>query len=125
MTKRAADTARRGRKEIEPSARPCATGASCVEELTPFLEPWDVARRLASLPHLLLLESTVAHPTLGRYSFVAADPFHWLHARGQSLVETGAEPRQADPFAVLRERLSRWRVETIAELPPFQGGAAG
>lgn len=125
MRKRATDTATRGRKGIESSTKPCATVAPCVEELTPFLDPWEVARRLASLPRLLLLESASSHPTLGRYSFVAADPFHWLRARGRILVEAGAEPRWADPFAALREHLSRWRVETIAELPPFQGGAAG
>ncbi|MGH7169438.1 MAG: hypothetical protein ACRELG_04075, partial [Gemmataceae bacterium] len=96
-----------------------------INELTPWLDPWDVCRRLASLPHLLLLESAVAHPTLGRYSFVTADPFHWLRARGARVVEGDEEPRLADPFAVLRERLEQWRVETIAELPPFQGGAAG
>jgi para-aminobenzoate synthetase component 1 len=125
MTKRAANTARRGRIGIEPSAEPCATVTPFVEELTPFLEPWEAVRRLASLPHLLLLESAAAHPTLSRYSFVAADPFHWLQARRGSLVEGDEEPREVDPFAVLRERLGRWRVETIVELPPFQGGAAG
>ena len=96
MTKQAADTARRGRKGIEPSTKLCATVAPCVEELTPFPDPWDVARRLACLPHLLLLESAAAHPTLGRYSFVTADPFHWLRARGSSLVEAGADPSKPD-----------------------------
>ena len=45
--------------------------------------------------------------------------------RGTRIVEGDEEPRLADPFAVLRERLAQWRVETVADLPPFQGGAAG
>ena len=40
-------------------------------------------------------------------------------------MEGDEEPRLADPFAVLRERLAQWRIERIANLPPFQGGAAG
>ncbi|MHB1571686.1 MAG: hypothetical protein ACYC0H_21120, partial [Solirubrobacteraceae bacterium] len=59
-----------------PSAQP-----PLVEELTPWLDPWDVCRRLASLPHLLFLDSAADHPQLGRYSFVAADPFDWLCVR--------------------------------------------
>jgi para-aminobenzoate synthetase component I len=112
-------------KGIEPSAGLDETATSSVEELTPFLDPWEAARRLASLPRLLLLESAASHPALGRYSFVTADPFHWLQARGGGVVEGDQQPRLADPFAVLRERLAQWRIETIAALPPFQGGAAG
>jgi para-aminobenzoate synthetase component 1 len=96
-----------------------------VEELTADLNPWDVCRRFASLPHLLLLESVVSHPTLGRYSFITADPFHSLRARSGVVTQSGEGHRPTDPFAVLREHLSQWRVETIAGLPPFQGGAAG
>ena len=114
-----------------------------VEELTPWLDPWEVARRLAHLPRLLLLESAFSHPTLGRYSFVAAEPFDWLRARivADSLRESGrtrgasaphwrggkegSALRQTDPFVVLQEHLRPWRVETVPGLPPFQGGAAG
>lgn len=86
-----------------------------IEELTPIGDPWETARRLAHLPRLLLLESTLSHPLFGRYSFVTADPFDWLQSRRG----------QVDPFRVLQQQLRRWRVETIPGLPPFQGGAAG
>ncbi|HTU20431.1 MAG TPA: aminodeoxychorismate synthase component I [Gemmataceae bacterium] len=110
---------------IALSSEPREAAIPFVEELATWLDPWEVCRRLASLPHLLLLESAAAHPTLGRYSFVTADPFHWLRARGTMVREGDEEPRLADPFAVLRERLEQWHVERVADLPPFQGGAAG
>ncbi|HEY7310320.1 MAG TPA: anthranilate synthase component I family protein, partial [Gemmataceae bacterium] len=89
-----------------------------VEELTPSLDPWQTARRLAHLPHLLCLESAFANPKLGRYSFVTADPFDWLRSR------PGPSER-TDPFVSLQDRLRGWCVEPVPGLPPFQGGAAG
>src|SRR5207248_8208762 len=64
-------------------------------------------------------------------SYVAADPFFCLvHSSGrgpettpQRVVETA--PQQNDPFGQLNEQLGHYRTETIAGLPPFQGGAAG
>src|SRR5262249_49501739 len=32
---------------------------------------------------------------------------------------------ESDPFAVVADRLARFRMEPVAGLPPFQGGAAG
>ena len=45
-----------------------------VHELIPAPDPWDVAQKLAHLPHLLFLDSSDRHPTRGRYSYVMADP---------------------------------------------------
>jgi para-aminobenzoate synthetase component 1 len=105
-----------------------------VEELTPAPEPWDVARRLAGRPHLLFLDSAAADPPLGRYSYVAADPFAVLTG-----FESGPPPRwmsvwqdthflnlpEPDPFTALAARLARFPARTVPGLPPFQGGAAG
>jgi para-aminobenzoate synthetase component 1 len=96
-----------------------------VEELTPTPEPWDVARRLAHLNRLLFLDSAQTHPGFGRYSFVTADPFEWLWARGQRIVASGKRCQAGDPFAMLADRLARFPAATIPGLPPFQGGIAG
>src|SRR5438045_876991 len=56
-----------------------------VEELSARLDPWEACRRLAGLRHLLFLDSAARHPTLGRYSFLTADPFHWLTARDRQV----------------------------------------
>ncbi len=100
--------------------------AALVEELTPVPQPWDVFRRLAARRHVLFLDSALPHPTLGRYSFLAADPFEWITARGRRIAVSGHAPlASVDPFAVLAERLGRCRAEPLPGLPPFQGGAAG
>jgi para-aminobenzoate synthetase component 1 len=52
---------------------------------------------------------------LGRYSFIAADPFEVLSV---ALDDTSA-------WNNLSQRLSRYRAPTLPDLPPFQGGLAG
>jgi para-aminobenzoate synthetase component 1 len=115
MMKREMRRVRRGSNVVQPSI-------PLVEELTPWLDPWEVCRRLAPLPRLLFLDSAASPSPLSRYSFVAADPFEWLESRRGNVA--GGHGR-IDPFALLDERLKRWRVATVAGLPPFQGGAAG
>lgn len=88
------------------------------------LSAWEACQRLAVLPHLLFLDSASAGSPLGRYSFITADPFAWITARGDVVTENGRAHR-ADPFRTLAGWLAEFRTERIAELPPFQGGAAG
>jgi para-aminobenzoate synthetase component 1 len=81
-----------------------------VEELIPCPDPWDVARKLAHLPHLLFLDSADPHPERGRYSYVMANPF-------------GTIVTDWDGCAQMLRLPSR--VRGLPELPPFQGGYAG
>jgi len=76
-----------------------------VEELIPCPDPWDVARKLAHLPHLLFLDSADRHPERGRHSYVTADPVEFLHEY-EPTIQPGKQPYRTD-------------------LPPFQGGLAG
>ncbi len=95
---------------------PPATDSGCL------VEPWsaeanleDAFARLARLPHCLFLDSARRDPVLGRYSFLAADPFNYFEfAAGGT-----------DALAELQRRLGAWSSPTIDALPPFQGGAAG
>jgi para-aminobenzoate synthetase component 1 len=104
-----------------------ASSLPLVEELGPGLDAAAAFRRLAGLPRLLFLDSALTHPTLGRYSFLTADPYQWIWSRGWRTVLGGSRARlaPADPFTLLAEQLARCRAETVAGLPPFQGGAAG
>lgn len=86
-----------------------------VEELLPAPEAEDVFRRMAGLPHCLFLDSAMAHAELGRWSFVAADPFDFVQCPADG----------SDGLSLLAERLRRYAGVTHEELPPFQGGAAG
>lgn len=88
----------------------------------PLIEPLDAApdpavafQRLSSQPHCVFLDSALRHPQLGRYSFLAADPFHYVRfASGDDR-----------PLKQLAELVKRYRTLTVPGLPPFQGGAAG
>src|SRR5262245_27646172 len=59
-----------------------------VEELPSSLSARDVFARLAGLPHAAFLDSAMSHPTLGRYSFLTADPFEWISSRGRRVVSS-------------------------------------
>src|SRR4051794_2542505 len=87
-----------------------------VEELVPAPDPWDVAHKLAHLPHLLFLDSADRDSPLGRYSYVAADPAEWIE------LDAAVCP---DPLATLARRLPTTPSPTVPDLPPFQGGFAG
>src|SRR5690606_38696377 len=84
--------------------------------------------RFLDLPGCLLLESMAPSKRLGRYSFLAADPFLVLRSEGtlvEQVAASGIERIEADPFTALQRALARYRVNTLPGLPPFQGGAAG
>ena len=91
------------------------TRAPLVVELEHPPLPAEAFRRLATLPHVLFLDSALQNEKLGRYSFLAADPFDFLQCPADG----------TDALAQLEQRLQNWQSETIAGLPPFQGGAAG
>jgi len=91
--------------------------ADGVEELRPAPAAEEAFRRLAVLPHCLFLDSARRDRELGRYSFIAADPFDWI--------EVPAGEQSGDPLAEIGRRLAAFPATPIAGLPPFQGGAAG
>ncbi|OAX83120.1 anthranilate synthase component I [Emergomyces africanus] len=67
-----------------------------------------------------LYESGTTIETIGRYSFVGADP--------KKIIKTGpGHGPECDPLPALEEEISRFRVATIPglELPPMAGGAIG
>ncbi|MFO7260591.1 MAG: aminodeoxychorismate synthase component I [bacterium] len=104
------------------------TDGMLVVELTPAPEPIDACARFTDLPGCLLLESMVRSERLGRYSFLAADPFLVLRSKGPVVEEvsaSGVRRVEADPFTALQRALARYRMDTLPGLPPFQGGAAG
>ena len=84
-------------------------------ELHPVPDVEAALLRLASLPNSLLLDSVLRDPRLGRYSFLTADPFIFL-----SVTADGS-----DGVAEMESHLRRWQAVSRADLPPFQGGAAG
>lgn len=90
----------------------------------PWVEPFDAAQGLARLGRLAFLDSGQRHPTLGRYSYVAAGPFGVFQVR-QGLPYWNGEREAAAPLVALRQRMTRYASPTLPDLPPFQGGAVG
>lgn len=87
-----------------------------VQPLESSISSMDAFLRLADLPHIVFFDSAMQHPTLGRYSFVAADPIEWITCSAD-----GSEglSRLAGKLPAAANNCSH------RELPPFQGGWAG
>lgn len=101
-----------------------------VQELIPAPDPRICCERLVGWPYRLWLDSASDAPTLGRFSFLTADPCAVLRAAGNSLdhVTLPAGQRDqtvGDPFEALRELIAPFRTSPVAGIPPFQGGIAG
>lgn len=88
-----------------------------VHELTPVPDVLTVTRAFADWPHLAVLESVKKSETVGRYSYVSADPVMCFQ---RARVRHGEEP-----LAPIWQALETWKTPPLAELPPFQGGAIG
>jgi len=80
-----------------------------------FCDPAEAADALRDLPFLTFLDSSMADRKLGRYSFIAADPFARIEA----------DVAGKDWAAELKAGLAAYRTASLPGLPPFQGGAAG
>jgi para-aminobenzoate synthetase component 1 len=91
------------------------TSLPLVEELPPDWEAEDAFLQLAGLPYCVFLDSAMRQPALGRYSFVAADPFECLVVA----------PDGSDGLRLLADRLKQYTAVHVPDLPPFQGGVAG
>ena len=76
-----------------------------------------------------LFESVVGGEKVGRYSFIAADPFLQMEAYGNQVRIIGPAGTEtfevADPIEELRRRVEPYRAATLPELPPFVSGAIG
>ena len=83
----------------------------------------------------VLLESARVHEKIGRYSFVAADPYLIFRSKGENIelslpaTPKGKYGRRASmsrqPLTKLRELMANYRTERVQGLPPFTGGAVG
>ena len=108
-----------------PSARPTTPRVEILEG-TANLATLFPRFRFAHYP--LLFDSAMAHPLLGRYSYLTADPFLVLRCRGRRIYQERdgqQEEMEGDPLALLLDLLRRYATPFLPGLPPFQGGAAG
>ena len=97
------------------SRRQDASTLPVVVPLCPAPDTEQVFRSLASQPNAIFFDSALRNAELGRYSFIAADPFEFVRF----------QTAQPEIFAHVADLLSPFVATSIAGLPPFQGGAAG
>ncbi|KQP03494.1 aminobenzoate synthetase [Methylobacterium sp. Leaf99] len=90
----------------------------------PFVDPVAAAEALAHLPGLAFLDSAMHHPTLGRTSTVAADPFARFRYRdGQATLD--GHPVPGTGLEALRACLAPYRIDPEPDAAGFTGGAIG
>ena len=93
------------------------------------LTPLSAFARLDAGEAACLFESVVGGENVGRYSFLAADPFLRLEARGADVEIIGHAGTErlscADPLAELERRMAAYRPARLPELPPFTSGIVG
>lgn len=90
----------------------------------------DAFLNVKHIPYSLLLDSADSKHPSSRYSFAMCQPIETIRAKDGKITVTNWEQKLSftgDPFDILRERMNAWikNIETIPNLPPFQGGAAG
>ena len=87
-----------------------------IEELHDAPSPADACARLLDLPFPLLLESAARGGSMGRYSYLTADPSQiWSTHPGDD----------SDALEQAAAYLAAHRADPVPGLPPFQGGVAG
>jgi anthranilate synthase component 1 len=93
------------------------------------LTPVSAFHRIDSGPTACLFESVIGGEKVGRYSFLAADPFLQIEARGHDVTIVSSAGTQSlkvdDPLDLLRQKVEAIRSATLPELPPFTSGAVG
>lgn len=90
----------------------------------------DAFLAIKHLPYSLLLDSADQNHQSSRYSFAMCMPIETIEVKNGKIDVTNWEQRltfSGDPLALLQARMKSWveRTETLPNLPPFQGGAAG
>jgi anthranilate synthase component 1 len=116
------------------------------ELLSDVLSPVQAFCRLDRGEAAALFESVIGGEKVGRYSFVASDPFLLLEARGTKVtirrrkavpaIRSGKGGQADDaweteelvvsnPLETLRHAVQAVRVAHLSQLPPFIGGAVG
>jgi para-aminobenzoate synthetase component I len=80
-----------------------------------YRDPLEVFAYFSKSAGAIFLDSAACTDSVGRYSFIAIDPFTTFISKNSAV----------DPFAQLATLLKRFECNFHPDLPPFQGGIAG
>ena len=90
--------------------------------------PLERLRERREEPYPCLLESALPSPDLGRYSYLAAEPFLIFRSKGNDLtIRTAAENRtlEGDPLEAVASLLREYRLPDLSSPVPFGAAAIG
>ncbi len=90
----------------------------------PYQDPVEVFAPFAEIEGSILLDSAKQSTELGRFSYIAVDPFWILSSKNQHIKFQGLSSL-GNPWVILKEQLSFLSATKLEELPPLQGGAVG
>lgn len=88
------------------------------------IDPTTAMRCLSDRLNLTFLDSAAPHETLGRYSYLACDPFSTFVINDERAYCDGVL-LEGDVWSALQTLISKYKQEYRSDLPPFQGGVAG
>lgn len=91
----------------------------------PYRDPFEYALIFSNLNYLVFLDSMKFDPKVGRYSYVAIDPFATLIYRNEKIYFNSRVVNEKNVFIFLKNKLNTLSVSVNPDLPPFQGGVAG
>ena len=94
-------------------------GTSAFAHLPERFTPAICFKKLNRLSHCAWLDSALQNNRLGRYSYLAADPFKWAEIWPEQLDSY----QSGEILANFREAVKAYDGPNINGLPPFQGGA--
>ncbi len=89
-----------------------------------YQDPLTVFANFAEESGAIFFDSAQLHEQCGQYSFIAVDPFMTLSSKNDVINMDGLQ-REGNPFDLLLENLKKFPLSRLADLPPFQCGAAG
>lgn len=97
--------------------------------LSDVLTPVSAFHKIDDGGSACLFESVIGGEKVGRYSFLAAEPFLQIEASGSDVVvsegDSTTTSKAANPLDRLRDRVQAVKVAKLPGLPPFVGGAVG
>lgn len=99
-----------------------------IREITIALPPAEVFALFAQQPYSVFLDSGKDINGMGRYSFIAHDPFLVFSSKGNTIHinENGSSRTyEANPFEELKHLLEMYKTEKVEGLPPLTGGIIG
>lgn len=99
-----------------------------IHEISLTLPPAEVFALFAEQPNSVFLDSGKDLNGMGRYSFIARDPFLVFSSKDQtiSIEEQGhTHSFTGNPFAELKRLLAKYKTQKVAGLPPLTGGVIG